>query len=508
MSLAKREIDDFALDVKARERREAAAVAKSPEELFYIRQYPGKTFPIKGNRRLLLEVTRYEGDVMFAALRGVNGGGLGSELRMSQDLFLRDDLQSPHPLTGGVGEATDTMRKLPNVKLTKAKRGYARQISQGWDSWQESFELVPSQKTVERLERAKAMALETSDQSKSVVPFDLDGCAMMAHAYASKGSSWLLSCDDFLFMIGSPKKNWSVSVRYLSAGIWEHGLAALQDRVRAILWGGDAFEGNKTDEPDYATGRSSGVRVTRADYCFDFHSPDFKQEFRPRLQENIVAHSSVKSHAHCDLWENGGRGETLNIGKINNLQVAIYDKTKEIREASGKEWMVDLWLAGTDGEWIWDEKPDNVWRLEIRLGKEFLKNRNIRDCGQVLKHRDELLTEALYTRRLTRPSRTDQDRKRWPLHPIWSLAVEAIDAGAMVPLGRKVTGRRDALLEASRKQINGTLRSMAVLQSGEANPDDLHDFLVNTVDEILEDPEHDRKVLAARFRYENVDEAR
>ncbi len=400
------------------------------------------------------------------------------------------------------------MRTLPNVKLTKAKSGYARQISQGWDSWQESFELVPSGKLVARLVTAKEKALEISDQSQSVVPFDLGGFPMMAHAYASKGSSWRLSCDDFLLMIGSPMKGWSVQVRYLSAGLWEHGLSALQDRVRALLWAGDEFEGNKTDEPDYAIGSTSGVRVSRADYCFDFHSPDFKREFRPRLQENIVAHSSVKSHAHCDLWENGGRGETLNIGKINNLQVAIYDKTKEIREASGKEWMIDLWLAGTDGEWIWDEKPDNVWRLEIRLGKEFLKNRNIRDCGQVLKHRDELLIEALYTRRLTRPSRTDKDRKRWPLHPIWSLAVEAIGQGAMVPLGRRVTGRRDALVDASMKQIRGTMRAMSVLHTGKYDARFLQDVLLNATDEIEADPEHEKKTQAAQFRYEHVDEAR
>lgn len=401
------------------------------------------------------------------------------------------------------------MRKLPDVKRTKAKKGYARQLSQGWDSWQESFELVPSEKLVERLERAKALALETSNQSSSVVPFYLGSETMMAHAYASKGSSWRVSCDDFLVMIGSPKKNWSVQVRYLSAGLWEHGLEAMQKRVRALLWGGDDFEGNKTDKDDNSNGRGAGVRVSRADFCFDYHCPDFKREFSARLAENVVAHSSTKTEVHGNFFVNGFQGETLNIGKINGVQLAIYDKTKEIKEASGKEWMIDLWLRETMGEWIWSgDKPDNVWRLEIRLGKEFLKNRNIRNCGQVLEHREALLTEALYTRRLTRPSRTDKDRKRWPLHPLWSLAVENIKAEAMVPLGRQVTGRRDALLEGQRKQLNGTLRSMAVLKDGTCKGDDLHDFLLNTVDEILEDPEHDRKVDAARFRYANVDEAR
>lgn len=404
------------------------------------------------------------------------------------------------------------MRKLPNVNHTKAKRGYARQLSQGWDSWQEAFELLPSEKLVDRLEKAKARALELSAASDSVVPFNMNGFSMMAHAYASKGSSFRLSCGDFLFMIGSGhhKKKWQVSVRYLSAGLWERGLSALQELVRAILWTGEEFEGNKTDRPDRRMeGHQAGVRVSRADYCFDFYCPDFQREFRPRLQEAVVAHSSVKSHAHADCWAKGGRGETLNIGMISGVQVAIYDKTKEIVEASGKEWMIDLWLIATDGEWIWDEKPDNVWRLEIRLGKQFLKDRNVRNCGQVLEQRDELLTEALYTRRLTRPSRTDQDRKRWPLHPLWSLAVEAIsNTKVMVPLGHQVTGRRNALATAQEKQILGSLRALSVLRGGKYDRDLIESFLLKAEEEIEADPEHDRKVDAARFRYEHVDEAR
>jgi hypothetical protein len=66
---------------------------------------------------------------------------------------------------------------------------------------------------------------------------DLEGVALLqlgdhifkAHATGARGGfRWRISDDDVLIMIGSPKRDWTISVRYLSAGLWERGLEALR----------------------------------------------------------------------------------------------------------------------------------------------------------------------------------------------------------------------------------------------------------------------------------------
>lgn len=405
-----------------------------------------------------------------------------------------------------------TVRNLPDVSLTKVKPGYCRQLAKGWDYWQEAYDLKPTEQMVEGLADAKARALQLSEAKDSKIPFTIGGEPVMCHAYGGGGQPYQLSTDDFLIFIGSGslKKDWQVSVRYLSAGLWEHGLKALQETIRRLLWMSDEFFGNKTDTAySELQGHQSGVKVTRADYCFDFHCPTFAEEFRPRLAEYVVGHSSIKSQVHYDVWANSAHGETLNIGNIKGVQVAIYNKAKEITEISGKKWMYDLWMQGTQGEWLWgDDIPTNVWRLEVRMSAKFLKSRNVRDCGMLLQERNILLREALYTRRLTRRNRKDKDRSRWPIHPIWSQAILNLKGDGMMPLGFMVSGTRDLLVERQQKQILGALRSLSILNQGKFDRGYLETFLLNAVDEIEEDPDHEDKIKAARFRYQNVDEAK
>ncbi len=88
MNTAKREIDDFALSVKERDRREAAAIAKPPADLFYSRLYPGQDFAIKGTRWHRLVVT-FNDDIsgkMFSRL-DCRDGTLSPEFRLSQSDF-------------------------------------------------------------------------------------------------------------------------------------------------------------------------------------------------------------------------------------------------------------------------------------------------------------------------------------------------------------------------------------------------------------------------------------
>jgi hypothetical protein len=392
------------------------------------------------------------------------------------------------------------LRALPQVPLSPVPDGYARLVAWGWDTVQEALALVPTPPFVELLDVTQKAAREVSDNLEGVVTLDLNGRTFKAHATGAKGGfRWRLECADFLVFIGSPRRAWSISVRYLSAGLWEHGLEALRVGVFEALRG-------YTTRPD-----DDVIRVSRADWCFDFHVPGFADSFVPAMVEGVICHSSAKANFEgaaptpdkYSVWSRGARVETLTIGSKSGLQVQLYNKTLEITEASGKTWLRDLWAQNADGE-VFER---DVWRLELRWSGDFLKNRNVRRPGELAEALPQLVAETLYTRRLALPT-ADSNRWRWPLHPLWSLAFEHSGVGPMVPIGRKVTGRRAVLVDQAERQIAGGLRSLSVLDLGDYDAKRAELHVRRALSLIEGDPAHARKVVAARDRYSMVEDAR
>jgi hypothetical protein len=254
------------------------------------------------------------------------------------------------------------------------------------------------------------------------------------------------------------------------------------------------------------------IRVSRADWCFDFYSPAFSAAFRPGIAGNVVCHSSAKAQecGSYDLWSSNGRGETLTIGSKSGLQVQLYDKTKEIDEASGKTWLYAVWRHNLGFDpWPGGEcRPRDMWRLECRFSGAHLKERNVRRPHELHAHIAQLVAEAIYSRRLTVPQENDCNRRRWPLHPIFALAWQARGAGEMLPLGRKVTGRREALGDRAEKQIAGAIRSATVLQFGAYTDDKARLLSQRAHGMITSDPQHQKKSAAAMDRYSDVEDAR
>ena len=391
------------------------------------------------------------------------------------------------------------MRNFPQVPLSPCPPSYARPVAQTIDYWQEALHVHLLPEFTQLLEASKTAAAALSDALDATVECNFNGHKFKAHATGAKGGvRYRLESDDVELLISTPKREWPISVRYLSAGLWEHGLKKLRSDVFEAL-------------APYTRWRFSDcIRVTRVDYCFDFFSPPFAAEFRPSLAENVVIHSSTKSQlvAKLDLWSRGPHGETLTIGTKKGLQVQLYDKTLEITERSGKEWLYDVWKEALGFDPWGAQRPRNVYRLECRFTKEFLKQRNIRRPHEFMTKLPELVSEALYTRKLASPCPSDSHRHRWPLHPFWSEAIRQFKAEGMLPIGRKVVGRRDVLLRNTEKAIAGNLRSASVLQDGRYDKSNVIQLAERAFDLIETDPRHAQKVEMARSRYSDVDEAK
>jgi len=311
---------------------------------------------------------------------------------------------------------------------------------------------------------------------------------------AKGGVKWVAGNDDLLFLIRSPAAGWCVSIRYLSGGLWEYGLDALRKRAHEALLH-EGFRPKVRGEWP--------VVVSRADYAFDFHSPKFSGEMVPRLLERVVCHSSAKTRAtltpdKLSVWAGGGMLQTIDIGSKQGLQVSIYDKSREITESSGKTWMYQLWGGVVD----------HVWRLEFRFGGEYLRDRSLRSREDLVTALPQLISEAVFTRRLTSPISGDARRRRWALHPLWTAAYLARGEASLPPLGRSVTGRRATLLNRQVRQIAGSLRSASVLAAGDFDPEAVG-AMVNLACRLIDDDEqHQRKIDRARERYRFVDEAK
>lgn len=413
------------------------------------------------------------------------------------------------------------LREIPQVTLTPCPPAYAMLCAEGWDTVQEAISHKLAHGFDKLLGAAKAAAVDVRDDLSGTVPLQLGPEEFQMHATGAKGGfRYRLSNADYLLMIGSPEREWTISVRYLSAGLWAHGVDELRARVFRAL------------EP-YTEQRSLDcVRVSRADWAFDFWSPSLRAEFRPGMYGNIVAHGAVKStekmtdvlRCRCcgsndierlvskskelnEEWQRAGQGETLTTGAKDALQLQLYDKTREITDVSGKEWLYDLWIARLGFDPWAGEKPRDVFRLELRWASDYLKERNLRRPFEVTAALAPLIIESVVKRRLTVPT-GDSNRSRWPLHPIWSEAMRIAGARYMVPIGRRVTGARAALVSRARSQIAGAIRSAVVLKNETFDMQMVDDLWTEVLSVLSADPEHEKKVDAALDRYSTVDAAR
>lgn len=411
-------------------------------------------------------------------------------------------LSTSPPLIGGSGRTDppkNLNRELPNIEFFEPPEGYAQLVATGWDSYQEAFNLHLTQNLTEALEAAKIKAADMNDMDGEAVTVEMGGEILQVRPSGAKGGNkWVFGNDDLLFMIRSPSMEWCVSVRYLAAALWEYGLEKLRERAA------DFFR-NIGCTPRNEDWR----RVSRADFAFDFYCPEFRQEMTPEIMSAVICHSSTKKRGTTivDAIGRANKIETLTIGaRGGGLQTQIYDKLKEIDEASGKTWMIDLWIR--NGWKPIDGEIRDVWRLEIRMGGEFLKDRNIRTYEELSKNLEKLLTEALFTRRLTKSDCNDSNRRRWLMHPLYTMAYRAAGGNSMLPLGRYVTGARMAIADKLTKQIAGTIRSKVILQYNEFSEEDVEEVFADVRKTLAEDRQARRKEEAAKERYKFVDEAK
>lgn len=392
------------------------------------------------------------------------------------------------------------MREIPNIPLAEIE-GYAHAIARGWDTIKETFDLYVSEKLFEKLDAHKKAAREASHGG---VEISFGGETLKLSEYGTRSALYVLGNDDFTIFMRSPKMPWCVSVEYRSAGLWEYGFEALRERALKCLLSECPPRGNEKEQND----PKNWQRVSIAHFAFDFYSPEFTKDMTGAIYSSVICPSAVKKRENFECWGSGNKLETLTIGKKDSLQVQIYNKGKEITDISGKEWMFKIWeRAGycpSD-----DKKAKDVWRIELRFGANFLRNRGILTIFDLYDVLPALLTEGLFTRRITVESVTDKNRWRWPLHPLYVAAYRQIGENVteMIPLGRVLTQSDKARIHNAKQAIAGYLRSLTVLSVGDMDEGSAKILIDDIYALMLADPDNEAKAEKARLRYLYVREA-
>ena len=166
--------------------------------------------------------------------------------------------------------------------------------------------------------------------------------------------------------------------------------------------------------------------LSRVDYCVDFLVPD-DFEIEP---ENFIKHQNTSLHVYAktakiaeELPEEddtyiayyGGKIETCTVGKMPNKQITIYNKTNEIKKRKKNEWY-DVWKV---------EEGTRVFRVEIRAGKDYLKDYwNIRSFKNLEEMAGDMFLKLTQTIRYTQQATEKRDYKA--LHPIWAMVREQL----------------------------------------------------------------------------------
>ncbi len=430
-----------------------------------------------------------------------------------------------------------------NGLLSDSLGAYGKVLAYGLDTLEEAFSVQICSGVLDQFEKAKAAASHLSEEARRKTPvlLTVGGEDWQVSPMGAKGGVRFWLTTDWCQVKIRPGQSWGVSIRYSSEALWSYGPDELVARAR--LWLSRVVEAMPiTPEEDW-------TRVSEVHFATDIYSETFSDEMGPELWESVVAPAGVKAFPIGDCskltdaeikqriqssmeerpqdffaavragmtteslscFAAGGKMQTLTVGYRKPCEIQVYDKGREIREASGKEWMLDLWER--TGYWARPDDgatPKDVWRIEVRLRGDWMRDRGVVTYRDWLERRKYLLVEALSSRRLTRPN-ADSNRSRWPAHEMWQLVAAVIGyCDKLAPLGRRFL---DTAKQRGRQMIQqavGCIRAAVVVLTGDYCNSEFRRILNGSTDEdltILGIKSHDLKQeakiseLIERYRY-------
>jgi hypothetical protein len=171
-------------------------------------------------------------------------------------------------------------------------------------------------------------------------------------------------------------------------------------------------------------------KVSRIDLFVDFAS-SFNMESWDR-HAWVTRASSINQYSVAGEFS----GWTVGLGGV--MAARLYNKRLEIM-ASGKAYLVPLWTTAG-----WNPEDDgDVWRLEFQFKRDILSQFDIQALSSTMSHLNGLWSYATTEwLKLTISTEGDQNRSRWPIHPLWGYLSSVDFETAGGPLSREFSPQR------------------------------------------------------------------
>ncbi len=380
-------------------------------------------------------------------------------------------------------------------------------IHRGFDTIALSIQANISPELLAELDAAR----DRAEEACAPVPFSYGGADFDIRGYGGNGYRFILQGGPldvtWFFKKPNARDPWGIRISVGSTFLATQGLG----RVGAYI-----------DQTLSLLGVKYGahqVSIGRVDFCIDILAPDFEL-----IPDQVVLHSHANRADHLtvadDITSNGksGRFTSVTAGKMPGRQVIIYDKRREVIDKHKpiwwKIWNTNLARVGLSPLDPKDAAQSRVWRIEIRAGKNLLKDRwQIHTWAQLDALFGDVVAEAFEKIRYCLPSETDTNRARWPIAPIWELAkAEAQDdltemRSYMDPDKVKYVHRQEHI-RLMMAQVIGNATTLAALDGVQES--DLPKYvtgLANRMAMALTDgPERaESKLKAARARYRFIE---
>ena len=257
--------------------------------------------------------------------------------------------------------------------------------------------------------KALAIALPGSGKSIEVQPHGGPGGYLFAFSTGKDGEMWFVKNSD-------KKKDWNVYVSVSSLNLALNGFEHVKNKLKNMLELMGA-EGEGRYEPVTNTFTEEPLEsISRFDFCIDYLS----NTFEPDANQFITHSRTTKKSIAVTQVDRGKEVESITVGKMPNRQVTIYNKTAEIKVHNKLYWY-NLWGIQDP-----EQLDGKVWRIEVRAGKEELKKWNVKRFDQLEQLAGNIVESTLKGLKYTEEDPYDSNRSRWPLHPMWASACQAV----------------------------------------------------------------------------------
>lgn len=208
-----------------------------------------------------------------------------------------------------------------------------------------------------------------------------------------------------------------------------------------------------------AKGKTGGVpqeKISRVDFAMDFITSNFAPD-----TSNFIVHSRTSKSTNIEETKKGRETISIRVGKMPNRQVGLYNKTVEII-ASNKPYWWSIWDIDKE-----DNKDKQIWRVEVRAGKDELNKWTSRTYIDFEKKVGDIIQDILNKIRYTVPD-TNTNQSRWQNAEFWDVAINRAktvlqEYSSNANRAEILQGKRNDMISDRITALVGNLASYAAL---------------------------------------------